>query len=429
MLGSWIRRKGFWVLDALKGGELAKVLKDIQRVNLEDNRSAQLEYILSYAKQYVPFYQGLNAHGLSDFPVVNKTVFKREGDRCLSTEYPNKEKLHKVSTSGSTGTPLTVYLNKEKRQRVVVDLINAHNNVGWELGDKFIFIRNWVPNYKQSKLKNIFQNVIPISITEFDQSKKEWLTNYLLKHPQTVVFGYASAVCDYMNYITKQNLNKIPAPKLIICDSDELSKSNKNKLESLFNCPVINRYDNEENGLLAITSRESDVFTVNYQSLIIELLELDSDKPVSPGEVGRVVVTDLYNKAMPLIRYDTGDCALSLDPVDRIRHLESLCGRSAVYICSVDGKKISTVGISVVAEVFSGIEKYQIVQNTDNEYIFKYVGMLTEMDLLLLTERLKNTLGNGAIITMVKVDKIESKANGKFATMVNNNTKTVIKNQ
>lgn len=420
MFGAWIRRKGFWILDLMKGGNLAKIMKDIQSIGIDDGREDQLDYILSYAKGNVPYYQGLNAKTLSDFPIMNKTVFKREGDRCISMEYTDKNSLHKVTTSGSTGIPLTVYLDPYKRQRVVADLINAHSRVGWELGDKFVFIRNWTSNYNQSRIKSIMQNVINVSISDFGPAKKDWLTEYLLANPGTVIFGYASAVCDYMNHLSKQEHKRIPFVKLIVCDSDELTIANKNKLQNMFKCPVINRYDNEENGLLAITTNESDVFITNYQSLIIELLSLESNEPVKPGEVGRVVVTDLYNRAMPLIRYDTGDCAISKDASDKIRHLEKLCGRAAVYLTSVDGKKISSVGISAITEIFNGIERYQLVQNSNNSYVFKYSGILTNNDLLLLLKRLKGSLGETAEIQFDNVDRIEPNKNNKFSSIVNN---------
>lgn len=58
---------------------------------------------------------------------------------------------------------------------------------------------------------------------------------------------------------------------------------------------------------------------VNTQSLRVELLAPDSSDYVKPGEIGRVVITDLYNRSMPLIRYDTGDFAVSHDDSSCVR--------------------------------------------------------------------------------------------------------------
>ena len=69
-------------------------------------------------------------------------------------------------------------------------------------------------------------------------------------------------------------------------------------------------YGNNENGFLACQVGEEDRYTVDLYNFYIEMLRLDSDDPVKPGELGRIVVTDFYNKAFPMIRYDTGDTGI-----------------------------------------------------------------------------------------------------------------------
>lgn len=419
MIGSFIRRFAFWLLDIFTGSAKIKHLKDIKIATTAEIPSPRLKDILEYAKENVPYYQNIRSSNLLDFPVMNKSIYREEGDLAISKEFiKHKGILHTVSTSGSTGTPMTFYQDKEKRNRVVVDLIHAHNNVGWKLGDNFVFIRNWLSNYRQSRIKNVIQNVFPLSISDFDDEHKRMLTDYIIKH-KPVLFGYSSAICDYLNFLDRTNNTTEISPRLIICDSDELSDINKKRLKDRFRCPVISRYDNEENGLLAIASVDSDIFTVNYQSLKIELLALDSDDRVRPGEVGRVVVTDYFNKAMPLIRYDTGDLAISMDAPDDIRHLEKLCGRSAVALKSTNGLKISSVSICAVTEVYKGIIKYQLVQMNRTDFVFKYIGTLSDGDLSSLTDRLISTLGADANIIYEQVTELKSKPNGKFASIVN----------
>ena len=72
---------------------------------------------------------------------------------------------------------------------------------------------------------------------------------------------------------------KHSAVKLIVSDSDHLSNVMADKLHSVFQCPVINRYDNEENGLLAYTTKNAEAFIANRAIYVMELLKLGVDEP------------------------------------------------------------------------------------------------------------------------------------------------------
>ena len=62
-----------------------------------------------------------------------------------------------------------------------------------------------------------------------------------------------------------------------------------------------------EMGIIGVTGDDINTYHVDSSSFYVEILEEDGDRPVEPGKLGRIVITDLYNKAMPLLRYDTGD--------------------------------------------------------------------------------------------------------------------------
>lgn len=416
------RKKVFWMADTIQHSAVRKQYEDILNIQKQEGNSLNiyLRKILEYAICNVPFYEQISTPELHKFPVMSKITYKEQGQRCRSREYLENKKLYIASTSGSTGTPLIVYQDANKKARMRADLIAAHEAVGWNLGDHYIFIRNWVSNYKQSTLKNIAQNVVNISVTEFGEEKKAWLCSHLQKKPGSIIFGYASSVCDFLNYIREKKINARGLNvKLIICDSDELTSVNRKLLEESFGCIVINRYDNEENGLLAISSPYKDTLMVNYPSIYVELLKLDSDEHVEPGEMGRVVVTDLFNHAMPLIRYDIGDLAISPDPAGKIRTFSCLSGRKDDCIYSTDGKIISAVAISGITEIFDTIMRYQLIQISKTCFEFHYIGEISERNMLELSNRLHTALGSKAEIRYIEEYNIPLEKNGKAKTIVN----------
>ena len=365
------------VFGFFKGGVILKNYNKIQQ-NDSLEREVQLGGILKYAIEHVPYYKGKNYKLLTDFPVMNKQQFKSLGVNCISEEFPDYKNLHTVKTSGSTGTPLAVYLDSRKRQRVIADLLVVNDSIGWHLGDHYVFLRNWTSNYKQSAIEKFAKNFKAVNVGSFDDDNKVKLYRHFLKHKHSVFVGYSSSVCDFMAWVkrTRRDAKKLQL-KLIHCSAEDLYENKRKELRDCFGCPVYNRYSNEEVGLIAMMMDNNDAFNVNTASLRMELLELNSDNYVRPGEMGRVVLTDLFNRAMPLIRYDIGDLAISYDKSDDVKTLVKLCGRSADVLYAPGGILVGNTTPAAIAEVFEGIQKWQLAQISEKQFEFRYVGNLS----------------------------------------------------
>lgn len=417
MFDSWIRHTAFWSLDVLKGNIKKMHYEDIARKFGEIDQNA-LKSILCYAVKHVPGYAGLDEKNLCSFPVMTKQKYIVSGrEKYMSDEY-KRTKLHHVYTSGSTGTPFEVIQDQNKRNRVICDLIHCHDAFNWKLGDRYVFIRNWVSNYKQSKLKSVMQNVHNVNITAFDDHAKDELFKYLSRNRGTVLFGYSSAIIEFANYVETRGYDTNTLRiKTIVCDSDELSAENRIKVKGILKAPVHNRYDNEENGLLGICRDGDSCFHLNTASLYFEVLSIDSDTPTKPGEIGRVVVTDLYNRAMPLIRYDLGDLAITSDLPGEIKIFDELSGRATGVLTNIDGRLVSNVSISGAMEPFTSILKYQIQQDKKHYRVF-YAGFLTDNDKNQVYARMKTCFGQVASIELRNVQNIPSNKNGKYQTTV-----------
>ena len=95
---------------------------------------------------------------------------------------------------------------------------------------------------------------------------------------------------------------------------------------------------------------------MNIEHLFIEFLG-EEDRPVGPGMAGRIVVTDLMNRAMPLIRYQVEDMGV---PVDRrcscgrgLPLLEKVTGRMADFLLRPDGSRVA--GVSLIENTLTKI--------------------------------------------------------------------------
>lgn len=422
MSGKGFRSLGYFALDYLRGSKIIKNLKDIDnKMNKKTDRLSELPNLLKYVKINVPYYRNVDETDLLNFPVVKKNDIMENFNSFQSKEYSDVN-LHWVSTSGSTGVPFKANQNIEKRNRTIADLLYVHNKNGWHLGDKYVYLRAWISKYSVAKLRVFLQNYIAVDIVNFDDEQKESFRELLKTDKKIkVVLGYASAMENFVHYLEKKGDDKSMFNiKAIFTVSDNLSDSAKNKLEKMFGCPVINRYSNEELGVLAYTPAYSNTFSLNTASYHFELLKLNSDEPTEPGEIGRLVITDLYNQSMPFIRYDTGDLATSNEK-DRnhITHLTSFQGRVADVIRDTGGNIITAPIVSNYLADFYNMKKYQLIQYGEMEYELKVVCDTESYNISEFLKECKRFLGDKAIINVKHVENIPVEKNGKYKTIIN----------
>jgi phenylacetate-CoA ligase len=190
-------------------------------------------------------------------------------------------------------------------------------------------------------------------------------------------------------------------------------------MEKYFGVPVLSRYSNIENGIIAQQMPESGAnYIINWASYFVEILDLENDTALEHGKPGRIVITDLFNYAMPLIRYDTGDIgSMGLDsngnPV-----LTLIQGRKLDTIYNTKGEVFSSAIIWEL-EYYNNIKQFQLIQTGEKSYTFKLSvdGKFTESEKLV--ERFKNHLGLDALITIEEIDEIPVLASGKRRLVVN----------
>ncbi len=148
-------------------------------------------------------------------------------------------------------------------------------------------------------------------------------------------------------------------------------------IEEVFQCPVTNRYGCEEVSLIACECERHEGLHVNADGVYVEVLRGDGT-PTDPGEPGMVVVTDLVNRAMPIIRYRVGDTAvLAGRPCSCGRGLpllEKIEGRVADYVVTPRGELISGISLTEnFAVLVPGIAQLQIVQEEVDRFVFRIV--------------------------------------------------------
>lgn len=431
-------RDEFWANDALNGSPIGKPYKEIEFLSESsydeglEIRQKKLSEILSYARMYCPFYNGMkDTFALADFPVMNKLKYIENYDLIKVDEkfIPGQVgPVHIQTTSGSTGTPFSVPQDTLKRQRRVAELKYFGKIVGFDTHEKLIHLRTWNKWQSKTPAQIKSENIIPFDISEMGDRKLEELCKTIVDNNALCLRGYASSF-DLLAKYVKRNPQNFPSLKICIAGSEALHDDVRALVKETLDCEIISQYANEECGILAqekVPTKSSDnPMYFNYASYFFEVLKMDCDEPVEYGELGRIVITDLHNHAFPIIRYDNGDVGILTPPNEHSNGypvLQKLYGRRFDVCYTVENQPFSPMAIGRTLKHYDDIAQWQFVQKGQREYILRIVMRTSEKASDSLSDvipLLKETLGSTAIINIDQVDDIPVLASGKRKMVVN----------
>lgn len=429
-----IRETSFWTLDKINGKKIKIAYDSIRKIDYLDSED---KFVINYqinawnklsqhATNNTKFYKKYKGKKLEQFPIITKNDIRSDQNKFISKEY-EKAKLIKMSTSGSTGTPFVCYQNAEKKKRVNAEIIYYSEKVGYRLGNNLSYIRTVVKQVKKSGLKQFIQNQSLINCGKLSDSGVEEIIKSLQKLSKKgdiTLLGYGStytAICDYAlkNNIKKFNTCKV---KGIISGSDMLFDETRENISKLFDdATIVSRYSNEENGVLGQDEGINNVFVLNEANYIIEIID-EFGNTLPNGVLGRIVVTDLFNYAMPMIRYDTGDMgAIDIFEINgrKKRCVCNFSGRKVDTIFNTNGEPLSPHVITNYMWSFPDITQFQLIQQESKKYLLKLNVPDSYRNTDKVIEILKSQLGLNAIIEVEKVNEIPVLNSGKRRYIVN----------
>ncbi|WP_426430659.1 CoF synthetase [Winogradskyella sp. HB-48] len=423
-----LRRNIFWFLDKIKGQPLKRlhtqtheILEVKNRKLSEAENAKQLNKLITHTLQTTSFYKNKELKELKEFPIINKNIIREDFDAFLSNKY-DKSNCRQVFTSGSTGSPFRIYHNKEKVQKINADNIWFSSQANYNIGDPLIFIRAWLFKLTlKIKLDYFKKNITPVSTFDVIENGIEIFIEKLNARGKVLSFMmYGSTlehICKYLDTVEKNPVRF--KTKSIITISDALSPYAKQAAQKYFGITPLSRYSNTESGIIAQQLYDSqDRFRINNSSFVIEIFDLEKDVLLPHGQAGRIVLTDLYNFAMPLIRYDTGDVGIMNVDASGTLYLTQILGRKLDQLFTTKGKLLPSLFMSSMLNEFGEFKQYQIVQKTKTEY---YINLNTdkEFDATKLIDKYKSYLGEDAVVKVNIVNDIPLLSSGKRRQVVN----------
>jgi phenylacetate-CoA ligase len=235
----------------------------------------------------------------------------------------------------------------------------------------------------------------------------------MLEHQPEYVLADPTYLAILVDHARRLRL-ELPRPRFVVSSYELLSAVHRRAIEAAFACPVYDAYGASEFGGLAVQC-ELGRYHVNPASYILELLP-------HAGEAARMVVTTLDKHIMPLLRYDTGDLAVSAaEPCtcawSETDVLASLEGRSADMIAASDGRPLTAAAVDrSIAPVARGIVTYSLIQRAPADYRLDVLPAEDHDEAALrdLRDVLHALLGTDARIRVERCREILPGPSGKF---------------
>lgn len=402
------------------------------RERLEAAAAAKLQVMCRHAVQSSPFYRKRFAAAgidpadvhtiadLRDLPLLTKQDIRENLNSILSTKF-RKDDLVPAKTGGSTGVALQVYCDALGVERRNAAALRSDEWSGWRVGQPLAAV--WGNPPEAVTWKNKLRGWLKDRIIYLDTMKidDEAIFNFLAEWQAMqpgMLYGHAHSLFILAEALRKRGLKLRPTG--IVATSMMLLDKERAVIEEVCGLPVTNRYGCEEVSLIGCECEEHKGMHLNLDHNIVEFLREDGS-PCAPGEDGRIVVTELINFGMPMIRYEVGDRGVPSDracPCGRgLPMMEHITGRTADFLVAADGSKVA--GISIIENSltrFPGIRQLQIVQEEPLAMDVNLVpdeGYDARVQEELLTA-LREMLGQGIGFRVHHVKSIAQERSGKY---------------
>lgn len=347
------------------------------------------------------FYQKLAANAdpakWQNLPVLTKADLQQPLANRLSSGFtPKNTHVHK--TSGSSGHPFIFAKDKFCHALSWASAFAMYAEEGLDLKNsleaRFYGIPATGIANKKERLKDTLSNRWRFPIFDLSDKNLARFVAAFRRKKYGHINGYTSSIVAFAKYLKQQNLIlKEICPTLTHCivTAEVLFEDDRELLEQQLGIPVYNEYGASELNIIAM-ARAGKPLKIDWPLLFVEVLD-EENKPVKEGEVGKIVVTSLFNKAHPFIRYEIGDLG-SVIIKNGAQYITKLEGRTSDFAVLPSGKKIPGLAFyyltkEVITDAGS-VKEFVIIQTAVDAFKIEYVADSEFDDLA--TAKIKKTL-------------------------------------
>ncbi|GAB3786472.1 phenylacetate--CoA ligase family protein [Dyella agri] len=394
----------------------------------------RLQRLLQHCEQHVPWYRrrwrelGIAAadiRSLDDYarlPVLGKDEIREHFDEFKADGW--HDRLLYKATGGSTGQPMRFGYTRESNERRTAVMWRGYDWAGARMGRRTLFV--WggavgrphpLHQLKERLYQAAFARRMLNSFHMTDANLGEYADAIDAYRPEVIV-GYVGPLVRLAQWLLEQQ-RRVAQPVSVLGAAEALHDFQRELIERAFGCPAYNTYGCREVMLIASECEQRHGLHVNADHLVVEL-----HGAAAAGASGEVLLTDLSNYGMPLLRYANGDMATASAET-------CPCGRGLPLLAHVDGRKLDAIrtpdGHLLPGEFFPhmlkdvpGLRRFQLVQRRLDRLELALVcdDRFDDASMAYIRHELAKVVGDSVALDCRIVDDIPLTPSGKLRVTV-----------
>ncbi len=402
---------------------------------LQAYQASLLQRQVTLAARHVPYYEDLfrrlrldpaKIRGPGDLrrlPVLTKQDVRDNLDRLITRRLSPEEleaRRGVTHTSGSSGTPLTIYIDREQQHLRMAHCAFYLGLMGCSRRQRFIKV--WSRPFIEGGLEQIalhqpYLRMLSLSSVPRDSGRVDayldWIRAFrpgYVAGPPSFLYGLALAARD-------RGRRDARFPVFMAC-FENLYGFQRQVIEQQFGCKAFRYYSSEEDLFYAVECRRHSGLHVDIRKGVLDVVD-PAGEPRPPGERGRLVATGLHNELMPLLRYDMGDLGtMASEPCGcglGLPSLSSLDGRAGEAL-ELRGKLLYPATLAVVLERRDGVRECQFVRLGHSRLGVRLVAGESYQPgvAAALAHDLEGLVDPGLVVEVELVERIPRGPGGKF---------------
>ncbi|MGD8545528.1 MAG: phenylacetate--CoA ligase family protein [Candidatus Bathyarchaeota archaeon] len=409
--------------------------------DLKKYQKTKLRSVIDHAYKHVPFYHKMfktsnikpshikSAEDLSKLPLLRKADLRSgEPTDFISSGY-DIQGLKAVRTSGSTGQPLQIHLNKKEDDWRKAIYMRANINCGQKPRDNWTVITAPHHFFDTTKIQRLLGVFAQDCVSVFN-SIDEQIHMVKAVEPD-IIDGYSGSILLFAKEVEKRGVKDI-LPRMIFGTADLIDPSSRRFIEDVFAAPYYDQFGCGELDRTAWQCPEQTHYHIDVDSVIMEFVDDDGNQ-VAEGEEGEILYTSLFNYAQPLIRYAVGDVGVPVGgfcSCGRTFPLMKIVeGRRDSYLTLPGGRKLSPMTFWTIMRLFKHtdqIQKFKIIQKKmdEIEILIKKKDKQVEEDFLEkrliahIEKCLKTDESSSVKWNIIFVDEIPLDKSGKLRSVI-----------
>lgn len=394
-----------------------------------------LANLLRHCAANVPYYAELIASAgdgyetdaveyLRKLPLLTKEIIRGQFERLQSRDLGQRHWVYNTS-GGSTGEPVKLIQDREFQDRQMAIQLLSFEWAGRQLGEPALHIWGSVRDILhgserwQMRILNGLSNDRYRNAFRMTPDTMRGLLQQLNDERPKLIVAYVQALYELAQFATREQITVVPQ-EAIVTSAGTLYPAMRATIESVFRCPVFDRYGSREVGDIACECEQHAGLHVFPFGNYVEIVD-EAGEVVPDGVEGDIVVTNLNNYAMPLIRYRIGDrgvmaraggCACGRSG----QILQRVSGRSVDVFLKRDGTHVDGVYFFHMLRSRDWVRQFQIVQADYDRVIFRVApqGDPRPEELEDIAWETRLVMGEDCRVDFEFVDDIAPSASGKF---------------